>query len=224
MFCATGEQLHEISQRGFTSMYQDDLVGTCLVLDRTTRKFTQLFIPGYSWGNSCIQKAQLHAISTGTALALKTRGNCLRVDREDFNPQLIWPFHWNSSKVQRNYWPFSIDNSLEEKQNTPKPNSRLCPEQKATTKEENRAYVKYVVGKKKATRVLDFNYENFSLLTSEMNLVIRAWCESWIVWKLNQNKKWKLQMGLSLLPTRESSFRGDISQQSLRNAIVHSIK
>lgn len=45
-------------------------------------------------------------------------------------------------------------------------------------REENKTDVKYVVSKQKATLVLDLNYENFSLLTSEMNLVTHAWCES----------------------------------------------
>lgn len=35
--------------------------------------------------------------------------------------------------------------------------------------------MKYVVTSGKATPVLDFNYENFSLLTCEMNLVTHAW-------------------------------------------------
>jgi len=47
-----------------------------------------------------------------------------------------------------------------------------------TTGEGNKADVKYVDGKQKAILVLDFYYENFSLLTSEMNLVTHACCES----------------------------------------------
>lgn len=101
------------------------------------------------WGNSCIWKAQLHMISTCMVVALTTRVDCLHVDREDFHPQLIWPFHWSSSKVQIKYWRSSIDNSLGKKKPPPKPNPRLCPEQKPTTREDNRADVKYVVGKQK---------------------------------------------------------------------------
>lgn len=47
-----------------------------------------------------------------------------------------------------------------------------------TIKEGNKTDVEYVVSKQKAILVLDFNYENFSLLTSEMNLITHAWCES----------------------------------------------